>query len=249
MHGGGALVTLLHREPREVYRVYSEEEFWAIAERELHEDSRVGRSTPRRSPDEEGQRGQRTLRRLAASTVLLTALGTCSGLVLIAAVPDGSRDGHRGAARLLAATGPLSTGRGGNTHIWQQASPLEARRSVTRAGASVDARAGSMTPATVHASRVSIAASHAPSASAPSVVPGAPDASAEARLPSASAAASPYPPAGAALAPAASVSEASVSEAPASEATASEATASMAAPSEVASSAPSQDQHEFGFER
>jgi len=243
-------MTLLHSAPREVYRVYSEEEFWSIAERQLHQEGPADRSTPGRAPDE----GQRTLRRLAASTVLLTALGTCGVLVTIAAIPSGSRDGHRGAARLLAATGSLDADRSVGTHIWQQASRLAVRRSLTRVGASVDVRAGSTGPATVHASPEPaspepIAASHARSAPAPSAAPSTLPVSAEARLPSASAAAAPDAPAGAALAPAASVSEASAPEAPASEAMASEATASTAAPSEVASSEPSQDQDEFGFER
>jgi hypothetical protein len=86
-------MTLLRRAPREVYRVYGEEEFFA--DTTAHDD-RVG-GTALGS-------GDRQLQRLAGVTVLLAAVGAVGGVIVITSIsPSSSR--RRGGARSPAASG------------------------------------------------------------------------------------------------------------------------------------------------
>jgi hypothetical protein len=72
-------LTLLRRTPREVYRVYAEDEFFACAVESLADTARLERSPAPRA----AARG-RTLRRLASSTMLVAAAGALGGLVVLA---------------------------------------------------------------------------------------------------------------------------------------------------------------------
>jgi len=66
---GGGAVTSLRRAPREVYRLYDEEAFFAGADQE---ERRKSATTPP---------GGRRLRRIAGTTTLLAAMGATGGLI------------------------------------------------------------------------------------------------------------------------------------------------------------------------
>ena len=88
---GVAMVTMLRRAPREVYRVYGEEEFFADAPYDERADaSHLGA-------------GERRLKRLATVTLLLAAVGALGGLVVLAGVSSVTRGRRRGARTAAAA--------------------------------------------------------------------------------------------------------------------------------------------------
>jgi hypothetical protein len=88
---GVAMVTMLRRAPREVYRVYDEEEFLADAPYDERADaSHVGAGEPR-------------LKRLATVTLLLAAVGALGGLVVLAGASSVARGRRRGARTSAAA--------------------------------------------------------------------------------------------------------------------------------------------------
>ncbi|HTW42783.1 MAG TPA: hypothetical protein VMD79_10760 [Solirubrobacteraceae bacterium] len=109
-------MTLLQRAPREVYRVYGEQEFWALTEHELCADTQPQLY---KQPSPVDAR-RRTLRRLAASTVLLSAVGACGGLVALTGVQAGTRRGGRAATRLSAAIGWPGSVTGVHARVWRQ---------------------------------------------------------------------------------------------------------------------------------
>jgi hypothetical protein len=76
-------MTLLRRAPREVYRVYDEEEFFAGAGREQRPEvvTSVG--------------GERRLHRVAGATMLLAITGAVGGLVAITSLSSAGSDGIR----------------------------------------------------------------------------------------------------------------------------------------------------------
>jgi hypothetical protein len=86
-------MTLLRRAPREVYRLYGEEEFFADAPL----DERISMAPA-------GPGGQQ-LQRLAGATMLLAAVGAVGGLIAITGVSSVAGARRRGGARLAAATG------------------------------------------------------------------------------------------------------------------------------------------------
>ncbi|HYB24114.1 MAG TPA: hypothetical protein VED41_09975 [Solirubrobacteraceae bacterium] len=108
-------MTLLRRAPREVYRVYDEEEFW-----QLHAAAAEGECVHAGASTAAGQ----TLRRLAVSTVLLAVIGIVGVLSAIARAPSASRGGRRAGSRLLASTAPLVSA---HAHIWRQGGSRQAR--------------------------------------------------------------------------------------------------------------------------
>jgi hypothetical protein len=93
---------LLRRAPREVYRVYAEDEFFACASEQLADTERLERVPAARA----AARG-RTLRRLAGPTMLVAATGALGGLVLLA---DRSHPGRAGAPRPREVAASGSTG-------------------------------------------------------------------------------------------------------------------------------------------
>jgi hypothetical protein len=99
-------MTLLQRSPREVYRVYDEDEFLAGA----------GSDDCLALPV---QAAEQRLHRVAGVTVLLTALGAVAALVTLAATSS-TTGGRRGGAALLAASGTAGSLRTVGAHVWQQ---------------------------------------------------------------------------------------------------------------------------------
>lgn len=97
-------MTLLRRAPREVYRVYDEQEFFAEDARGEHVLG-AGR-----------QAGSLRLHRVAGATIVLAVTGAVGGVIAIAGTPSsGGRSAHRVSTRLLAATGSLLAARG---RVW-----------------------------------------------------------------------------------------------------------------------------------
>lgn len=89
-------MTLLRRAPREVYRVYDEQEFFAEDARKDHFQAPV--------PDT----GVRWMHRVAGATVLLAVIGTVGGVIFIAGAPSAKGGGRWGGAGLAVATRSLS---------------------------------------------------------------------------------------------------------------------------------------------
>jgi hypothetical protein len=102
-------MTLLRRAPREVYRVYHEEEFFARSDRD-------------ESVEPTGATGERRLQRVAGVTVLLAAAGAVGGLLAITSLSAATGARRRVGARLLATTGPPASARAAAAHVWR-ASP------------------------------------------------------------------------------------------------------------------------------
>ncbi len=101
-------MTLLRRAPREVYRVYGEEEFFALA-----------------APDERfepsGGTVERGRHRVAGATLLLAATGAVGGLIALnsLSVVTGAR--RRAGAGLLTATRSLASSRAPRAEVWSEA--------------------------------------------------------------------------------------------------------------------------------
>lgn len=88
-------MTLLRRAPREVYRVYSEEEFFAeTTPHAEHVDAASPGST------------ERQLQRLAGATVLLVTVGMVGGMIVVSSVSSPASR-RRGGARSSTASGSL----------------------------------------------------------------------------------------------------------------------------------------------
>jgi hypothetical protein len=87
-------MTLLRRAHREVYRVYSEEEFFACVDHD-------GRS------ERAGAAGERRMHRVAGATVLLAATGAMGGLIAVTSLSTATGARRRAGASLLAATRSL----------------------------------------------------------------------------------------------------------------------------------------------
>jgi hypothetical protein len=98
---GGAM-TLLRRAPREVYRVYSEDEFFAAAA--PGEDQ--GTASPPNSASHQ-------LQRIAGVTILLAVVGVVGGIVAITSMSRVAGARRRGIGRLSAASGSSVRARGG----------------------------------------------------------------------------------------------------------------------------------------
>jgi hypothetical protein len=109
-------MTLLRRAPREVYRVYGEEEFFTCATNGEHMEL----ATP--------ATGVRRLYRIAGATMVLAAMGAVGALVAIAS-RSAAGDGRRVGAGLLAATGSLASSRGARTHVlWRGSADADGPR-------------------------------------------------------------------------------------------------------------------------
>jgi hypothetical protein len=141
---------LLRRAPREVYRVYGEEEFFATA-------------ADARSEPTDGA-GEHRLQRVAGATVLLAAAGAVGGLIAITSLSTAAGARRRAGADLLVGVRLSGHARAERSRVWREpASPdgadrpgVIARRGGQRsarirgvidAGAPRRARAGSRPPA------------------------------------------------------------------------------------------------------
>jgi hypothetical protein len=102
------MMAMLRRVPREVYRVYGEEEFFADAPYDKRMDVRQPGDSERR------------LQRLASVTVLLAAVG---GLIVLAGVPSLTRGRRRGTRASAAAGRPLPARAG----LWRERASSEVR--------------------------------------------------------------------------------------------------------------------------
>jgi hypothetical protein len=91
-------MTLLRRAPREVYRLYSEDEF-------------LGGAVVDRRLDAPTAGGEHRLRRVAGATMLLAAVGAVGGLVALSESSPATRSGRRAGAGLLALAGSLGSSR------------------------------------------------------------------------------------------------------------------------------------------
>jgi hypothetical protein len=105
-------VTLLRRAPREVYRVYAEDEFFACPEDPFADTERLERT---RAPRAEKRR--RILRKLAGSTLLLAVASALGGLAILAErSPSGPA--RRSYARELATSGAADRSRPARAQVW-----------------------------------------------------------------------------------------------------------------------------------
>jgi hypothetical protein len=100
-------MTLLRRAPREVYRVYSEEEFFAWADRDEHSGSA-------------GAGGERRMQRLAGVTMLLAATGAMGGLIAITGMARTAGARRRASAGLLSATRSLISAQSTRARVWRE---------------------------------------------------------------------------------------------------------------------------------
>jgi hypothetical protein len=98
---------LLRRAPREVYRVYGEDEFFAYTGGEERFEVGVPRI------------GERRLHRLAGVTMLLAATGAVGGLIAIASLSSVG-DGRRVRVGLLAAAASLLPSRAARGQVWRE---------------------------------------------------------------------------------------------------------------------------------
>ncbi len=98
---------LLGRAPREVYRVYSEEEFFAYVDGDE-------RSEPA------GAAGERRMQRVAGVTVLLAAAGAVGGVIAITSLSATTGGRRRVGAGLLAVTRSLMSAQATRTRVWRE---------------------------------------------------------------------------------------------------------------------------------
>lgn len=98
-------MTLLRRAPREVYRVYDEEQFLACA----------GHDEPFEAVSASGER---RLQRVAGATMLVAVTGAVGGLVAITSLSS-TAGGARRSSGLLAAAGAALGARTVRAQMWQ----------------------------------------------------------------------------------------------------------------------------------
>jgi hypothetical protein len=109
-------MTLMRRAPREVYRVFSEEEFFERAAAD--------------EPQAQAAAGAEHRLRVLGAGTLLAVVGTVGGLVAIAALTPAMRSGRR-TGGLLTATGSFAASRVHATRLWREpfARPRSRKRS------------------------------------------------------------------------------------------------------------------------
>jgi hypothetical protein len=118
-------MTLLQRAPREVYRLYDEQEFFAQGAGE--EPFLTGAPEAR----------TRWLHRVAGATVLLAVTGAVGGVIAVAGPPSATGGGRRARSSLRAATGSLLAAR---ARVWH--APTGARGLRLRSSQAALAREG-----------------------------------------------------------------------------------------------------------
>lgn len=123
-------MTLLRRAPREVYRVYAEDDFFASPA--IDEGFRVA-----------GSGTERRLLRLLGGAMLLAVVGAVGALIAITSASPASRAGRRLGSGLLAAAGSLGSSRRAGAHVWRQQAGAGASRST---GTSIRHRTAALAP-------------------------------------------------------------------------------------------------------
>lgn len=108
-------MTLLRRAHREVYRVYSEEEFFASVDRDE-------RAEPARAA------GERRMHRVAGVTVLLAATGAVGGLVAVTSLSTATGARRRAGTGLLAATRSLMSTQATHVRVWRESPGADGSR-------------------------------------------------------------------------------------------------------------------------
>ncbi|MGO9762050.1 MAG: hypothetical protein ACLP1Q_12410 [Solirubrobacteraceae bacterium] len=101
-------MTLLRRAPREVYRVYGEDEFLAYAGRDERFEVAASAS------------GERRLHRIAGATMLLAVTGAVSGLVAITSLSSATGARRRAGNGLLADAGAFAGTRTARADVWRE---------------------------------------------------------------------------------------------------------------------------------
>jgi hypothetical protein len=113
--GGGAM-TLLRRTPREVYRLFDEDEFFAGADRVERRERAI---TPP---------GGRRLRRIAGTTTLLAAMGATGGVIALNRMVAVGGAGRPLTSGMLAGLGSSVPSRVGPRRAWPHAGAARTRR-------------------------------------------------------------------------------------------------------------------------
>jgi hypothetical protein len=101
-------MTLLRRAPREVYRVYGEEEFFA----------RVGHDVGFETAAPAHASGGVRLQRIAGAGMLLAATGAVGGLIAVGALSSTAAPRRRVGASLLAGARSLLSGHATGVRVW-----------------------------------------------------------------------------------------------------------------------------------
>jgi hypothetical protein len=139
-------MTMLRRAPREVYRVYEEDEFFACADREERFESGASAPTARRS------------HRLAGATMLLAVAGALGGLTATTGLSSVAGTRRRSGARLLVASDPPASSRIANGRIWPAREGSNGRSATApkdRGAASIRSLGGARRAANGHPAAVS----------------------------------------------------------------------------------------------
>jgi hypothetical protein len=111
----------VRRAPREVYRVYSEEEFFG------EDELLAGGVADERRVRSAGGADQRW-HTAAGVTIAAAAIGAIGGLVALTWVASAPRGGRRATAGLRAAAGSLAPSRLAGTHVWKGPSNADGPR-------------------------------------------------------------------------------------------------------------------------
>jgi len=99
-------MTLLRRAPREVYRVYAEDEFFA--------GTGIDESW-----EPNASAADRRMQRIAGATMLVAAVGAVGGLIAFTGLSSATRAGRRARGSLLATAGSLGSSRAMGAHVWR----------------------------------------------------------------------------------------------------------------------------------
>jgi hypothetical protein len=111
----------VRRAPREVYRVYSEDEFFG------EDELLAGGVTDERHVRSAGGADQRW-HTAAGVTIAAAAIGAIGGVVALTWVASAPRGGRRATAGLLAAASSLAPSHLAGTHVWRGPSNAEGAR-------------------------------------------------------------------------------------------------------------------------
>jgi hypothetical protein len=109
-------MTLLRRAPREVYRVYAEDEFFA------------GPGLDERWEADACGPESRRLHRAAGATMLLAAVGALGGLITVTSLSSTARARRQVGSGPLAATASLGSSAAASAHVWREPARVEADR-------------------------------------------------------------------------------------------------------------------------
>ncbi|HYM56246.1 MAG TPA: hypothetical protein VES97_12860 [Solirubrobacteraceae bacterium] len=118
-------MTLMRRAPREVYRVYDEEDFLVGADRAaipaVSAPAGAALGEPRRAVASRSR--ERRLRRAAGVAMLVGAVGAAGGMTAISGLPSARGKARRGGGGMRAATGSPVSSPVSHVQIWQGGEP------------------------------------------------------------------------------------------------------------------------------